>query len=52
MSVSHEQRNRVWERAGNCCEYCRMAQSDRLVFMSITSLQPSMVARMTTTISA
>ena len=31
MSISDEQRSLVRERAGNCCEYCRMAQSERFV---------------------
>ncbi len=30
MSISNEQRQLVRERAGNCCEYCRISQSGRL----------------------
>ena len=30
MSISNEQRRLVRERAGNCCEYCRMSQAGRL----------------------
>ncbi len=31
MSVIPEQRILVRKRAGNCCEYCRMGQSERLM---------------------
>jgi hypothetical protein len=31
MSLSDAQRQLVRERAGNCCEYCRVPQSARLV---------------------
>lgn len=31
MSISNEQRSLVQDRAGNCCEYCRIAQSSRMV---------------------
>jgi hypothetical protein len=30
MTIRSDQRRRVHERAGNCCEYCRLAQSGRL----------------------
>ena len=30
MSIGSDQRRRVRERAGNCCEYCRIAQTGRL----------------------
>ena len=30
MSISDAQRSRARERAGSCCEYCRLAQSGRL----------------------
>lgn len=30
MTISSDQRRRVRERAGNCCEYCRLTQSGRL----------------------
>jgi len=31
MSINNAQRQLVRERAGNCCEYCRVSQSGRLV---------------------
>ncbi|MBZ0293682.1 MAG: HNH endonuclease [Anaerolineae bacterium] len=31
MSIRDEQRHLVRERAGNCCEYCRVSQTGRLV---------------------
>lgn len=30
MTVTQEQRRLARERAGNCCEYCRVAETDRL----------------------
>ena len=35
MSISHEQRRLVRERAGNCCEYCRVSQTGRLVSFQV-----------------
>jgi hypothetical protein len=31
MAISAQLRREVIERAGNCCEYCRMARDDRLI---------------------
>ena len=30
MSINNEQRQFVRQRAGNCCEYCRLAEAGRL----------------------
>lgn len=30
MSISDDQRQFVRERAGNCCEYCRLSEAERL----------------------
>lgn len=30
MTISSNLRRRVWERAGNCCEYCLLTQTGRL----------------------
>lgn len=30
MSISNVQKQRIRERAGNCCEYCRLAEAGRL----------------------
>lgn len=30
MSISNEQKRLVRQRAGNCCEYCRLAEAGRL----------------------
>lgn len=30
MSISNQQRQLIKERAGNCCEYCRVAEEGRL----------------------
>ncbi|MFZ4816161.1 MAG: HNH endonuclease [Phototrophicaceae bacterium] len=30
MSIRNEDRRLVWERAGDCCEYCRISQQGRL----------------------
>ena len=35
MSISSDQRELVRDRAGNCCEYCRVSQSGRLVSFQI-----------------
>ena len=35
MSISNEQRRLVRERAGNCCEYCRLSQTGQLVRFQI-----------------
>ncbi|MEQ8676535.1 MAG: HNH endonuclease signature motif containing protein [Aggregatilineales bacterium] len=35
MSVSNEQKRLVRQRAGNCCEYCRLSQSGQLVSFQI-----------------
>lgn len=35
MSLQEKQKQRIRERAGNCCEYCRMAESARLVGFQI-----------------
>lgn len=35
MTISGEQRRLVLERAGNCCEYCRVGEEDRLSFFHI-----------------
>ena len=35
MSVSNEQKRLVRQRAGNCCEYCRLSQSGQLVRFQI-----------------
>lgn len=31
MSIDNQQRRLVRQRAGNCCEYCRLSQTGRLV---------------------
>lgn len=35
MSVTEKQKQRVRDRAGNCCEYCRVSQSSRLTRFQI-----------------
>lgn len=35
MTVTDRQKQRVRERAGQCCEYCRVAQSARLIRFQI-----------------
>lgn len=35
MSLTERQKQRVRERAGNCCEYCRVSQSSRLTRFQI-----------------
>lgn len=35
MSISSDQRRFVRERAGNCCEYCRVSQTVRLVSFQV-----------------
>ncbi len=35
MTLSGEQRRFVRERAGNCCEYCRVGEEDRFSFFQI-----------------
>lgn len=40
MSISNAQRRRIRELAGNCCEYCRVAQDDRLSKFQIDHIIP------------
>jgi hypothetical protein len=40
MSVTHEQRRLVRDRAGNCCEYCRLSQSGRLARFHVDHIVP------------
>ena len=40
MSVSNEQKRLVRQRAGNCCEYCRLSQSGQLVSFQIDHIIP------------
>ena len=40
MSISKEQRSLVRERARNCCEYCRLSQSERLVRFYVDHIIP------------
>ena len=40
MAVTAEQRRTVIARAGGCCEYCRIAQVDRLVSYEIDHIFP------------
>ena len=35
MAISSQQRRIIYERAGNCCEYCRIAEDDRYVSYEI-----------------
>jgi hypothetical protein len=35
MSINNEQRRLVRQRAGNCCEYCRVSQSGQLLGFQI-----------------
>ena len=35
MSISNEQRRLVRQRAGDCCEYCRLSQTGQLVGFQI-----------------
>lgn len=35
MSVTERQKQRVRDRAGNCCEYCQVSQSSRLTRFQI-----------------
>ena len=35
MSISNEQRRIVRQRAGNCCEYCKVSQTGQLVGFQI-----------------
>ena len=40
MSVTTEQRQLIREMAGNCCEFCRVAQDDRLSKFQIDHIIP------------
>lgn len=40
MSVTHEQRQIIHDRAGDCCEYCRVTQDDRLAKFQIDHIIP------------
>lgn len=40
MSITNEQRDLIHEQAGNCCEYCRVPQSDRLSKFQIDHIIP------------
>jgi len=35
MSISREQRRKIRLLAGNCCEYCRIAQTGRLLLFQV-----------------
>lgn len=38
MSISKEQRRLVRQRAGNCCEYCRLSQNGRLARFHVDNI--------------
>lgn len=40
MSISNEKKRLVRQRAGNCCEYCRLSQSGQLVGFQIDHIIP------------
>ncbi|MCI0712368.1 MAG: HNH endonuclease [Chloroflexi bacterium] len=40
MSVTEEQRQHIRTLAGNCCEYCRVAEDDRLSTFQIDHIIP------------
>ncbi len=40
MTVSPQQRQHIRELAGDCCEYCRVAESDRLAKFQIDHVIP------------
>jgi hypothetical protein len=40
VSVTSEQRQLIRERAGDCCEYCRVAQDERLSKFQIDHIIP------------
>jgi hypothetical protein len=40
VSVTNEQRQIIHDWAGNCCEYCRVAQDDRLAKFQIDHIIP------------
>jgi hypothetical protein len=40
VSITREQRDLIRERASNCCEYCRVAQDDRLSKFQIDHVIP------------
>ena len=40
MAITQAQRETIRETAGNCCEYCRVAQADRLSRFQIDHIIP------------
>jgi hypothetical protein len=40
VSITREQRGLIRERAGDCCEYCRVAQDDRLSKFQVDHIIP------------
>lgn len=40
MAVSNEQRRKIRRLAGNCCEFCRIAEGDRLTKFQIDHIIP------------
>jgi hypothetical protein len=40
VTITREQRDLIRERAGDCCEYCRVAQGDRLSKFQIDHIIP------------
>jgi hypothetical protein len=40
VTISSEQRRHIGELAGDCCEYCRVAQDDRLSKFQIDHIIP------------
>lgn len=40
MVVSAQQRRAIYDQAGGCCEYCRIAEGDRMVGFEIDHIIP------------